>query len=189
MSPKIEYLPPAARGDLAQAAATFRHVLLIDGVFHHDLAVSPKEAYEAAQRCRLSGAASMGALRAAECAPYGMTPVGVIAAWFRYGVIDGDDEVAVAVDPRTHSAWTVPLVNVRFLMRRAVAGRILSRWESEIIIEQARRVYYAERQWDDVLEIAPSHIRTALNRLCQNDESDLKRLDARFSVRRLLRSL
>ena len=40
------------------------------------------------------GAASMGALRAAELAPFGMIGVGAIFAAYRDGRLTGDDEVA-----------------------------------------------------------------------------------------------
>ena len=79
----VAYLPPASRGDVERAAAEYDALLLVDGVFHHDLAPSPKECYRAAQACRAFGASSMGALRAAECAPYGFLPLGTVARWYR----------------------------------------------------------------------------------------------------------
>src|SRR5690348_7978990 len=95
----VAYVPPASRGDLLHASESHDMILLIDGVFHHDLAPSPKETFETCRRTRLYGAASMGALRAAECAPYGAVPLGAIATWYAREIIDGDDEVAVLVDP------------------------------------------------------------------------------------------
>lgn len=187
--PGVVYLPPAARGDVERAAAEFTDVLLIDGVFHYDLAPSPKEVFRAASRCRLSGAASMGALRAAECARYGMAAVGTIALWYLHGRIDGDDEVAVLVDPRTQAALTVPLVNVRHTMRLAVRRGILTRSEAERTIAQARSIYYMERTWDDVLEAVRGAARDSLAAIARSNSADLKRLDARFAVRRALRLL
>ena len=115
----VDYLPPASRGDVERAAREYDAVLLIDGVFHHDLAPSPKECYAALAQARMFGAASMGALRAAECAPYGFTPLGAIAGWYARDVIDGDDEVAVLTHPEKHEALSVPLVNVRYVARLA----------------------------------------------------------------------
>lgn len=184
----VSYLPPAARGDVDRAALEFDNVLLIDGVFHHDLAPSPKECYRAAQRVRCFGAASLGALRAAECAPYGFAPLGIIARWYICEVIDGDDEVAVAVDPRTQSALSVPSVNVRFVARLAVRRGIISPAQAARLIEQAREVFYADRTWDDVLTLAPVNARAALGKLAE-ENGDLKRLDARFALRSVLRML
>lgn len=185
---RIAYLPPATRGDVERASHTYRHVLLIDGVFHHDLAPSPKEVYAAAQRCRLSGAASMGALRAAECAPYGMTPVGAIALWYLHGTIDGDDEVAVLVDPATQRALTVASVNVRFVARCAVRARLWSPARASDWIERSRAIFYMDRTWEDCLELLESGARAQIEPIVRR-RGDLKRQDARFAVRRAQRVL
>src|SRR5579862_5853232 len=79
---RVTYLPPAARHDVLRAAEEFDAVLLIDGVFHHDVAPSPGECYASLEHARMFGASSMGALRAVECAPYGFTPLGAIASWY-----------------------------------------------------------------------------------------------------------
>jgi len=161
-------------------------VLLVDGVFHHDLAPSPKECFEAIARARMFGASSMGALRAAECAPYGFTPLGAIARWYLAEFIDGDDEVAVLTHPQTHAALSVPLVNVRYLARRARRGGLLGDGEARDLVLASRSVFYMDRTWDDVLDFAPANAREALRGLI-GDSSDLKMLDARFALRSTLR--
>lgn len=184
----VSYLPPAARGDIERAAADFDNLLLIDGVFHHDLAPSPKECYRAAQRARCFGAASLGALRAAECWRYGFVPLGIIARWYVREVIDGDDEVAVAVDPRTLSALSVPSVNVRYVARLAVQRDIISQLEADRLIAEAREVFYADRTWEDVLAFVRADARPPVRKLAEGS-GDLKRLDARFALRNVLRAL
>ena len=65
------YLPPAAQGDIVLAAHAFRPraMVLIDGQFEDRPAVRHKEILWAlAQGIGMIGAASMGALRAAEIA-------------------------------------------------------------------------------------------------------------------------
>ncbi len=181
------YLPPAARGDVDRAAREYDVVLLIDGVFHHDLAPSPKECYAALQRARMFGASSMGALRAAECAPYGFTPLGAIANWYVRDVIDGDDEVAVLTHPENHQALSVPLVNVRYVARLAHRRGLLDRAEHDAFIRRARDVFYMERTWEDVLELAPADARDAIEAIAYT-EGDLKRWDARFALRTVLRT-
>lgn len=134
------------------------------------------------------GASSMGALRAAECAPYGFTPLGAIARWYVAGQIDGDDEVAVLTHPRTHAALTVPLVNVRYLARRAHRHGVLSNAEASDLVTRARSVFYMDRSWEDVIELAPPRAQTSLRKLA-GDASDLKAFDARFALRTTLRAL
>lgn len=185
-APGVAYLPPARRGDVERAAEDFDAILLIDGVFHHDLAPSPKEVYRAAQRVRLYGAASMGALRAVECRPYGARPLGAIALWYAAGVVDGDDEVAVAMDPVTHAAVSVPSVNVRYVARLAQRRGILERTEAAAWIHAARtQIYYAERSWPGAIALAPGCARAALLEIARR-EGDLKRWDAQFALRHVL---
>jgi len=183
----VVYLPPASRGDVERAAREHDVVLLIDGVFHHDLAPSPKECYAAVSRARMFGASSMGALRAAECAPYGFTPLGTIANWYARDVIDGDDEVAVLTHPETHDALSVPLVNVRYVARLACRRGLLGAAERDDFIRRARAIFYADRSWDDVLEGAPKDARAAIASIARS-QGDLKRMDARFGLRTVLRS-
>jgi ribosomal protein S12 methylthiotransferase accessory factor len=182
----VTYLPPASRGDVLQAARDYDAVLLIDGVFHHDLAPSPKECYDATRHAMMFGASSMGALRAAECAPFGFLPLGAIARWYANGAIDGDDEVAVLTHPQTHAALTVPLVNVRFAARFAHRRGMLSRAQCGEWIEAARGVYYMDRNWIDVLDAAPDAVRAVL--LERNLAAfDLKRIDAVSALQTVLR--
>ena len=132
------------------------------------------------------GASSMGALRAAECWPYGFAPLGIIARWYMREIIDGDDEVAILTHPQTQAAMTVPSVNVRYVAMLARRRGILSRDQERALIAKARSVFYMDRSWEDVFEMAPQHARRAVERIA-NDEGDLKRWDARFALRGVLR--
>jgi hypothetical protein len=181
----VFFLPPAARGDVGRAADDYDTLLLIDGVFHHDLAPSPRECYRAAQRARCFGASSIGALRAAECWPYGFAPLGIIARWYIRELIDGDDEVAVLFEPTTQRALTVPSVNVRYVARLSIRRGILSPRDAGLLVDRARDIFYMERTWDDVVELAPPNARAAIRSIAEL-EGDLKRHDARFALRRLL---
>lgn len=185
--PRIAYLPPAARGDVARAADAFAAVLLIDGVFHQTLAPTPHECRAAAQRTAAFGAASMGALRATECARHGFVPLGAIARWYACGRIDGDDEVAVLTGPTDERALTVPSVNVRFVAHVAVRRGRLDPAAAQAWIARARDIYYAERTWPAVLGLAEASQRGFLARLAER--CDLKRADARFALRSVLRRL
>ena len=187
-SPGIAYLPPASRHDVRNATRTFDVILLIDGVFHHDLAVSTKEVYRAAQSVRVFGAASVGALRAAENHPYGVVPLGTVALWYVREIIDGDDEVAVLMDRDRHRALSVASVNVRYLCRLCLRRGLLGADEAAAVVARSRDVFYADRTWDDVLAFVPAARRDAIAAVARR-EADLKRLDARFALRTVLRTL
>jgi hypothetical protein len=187
--PGVVYRTPAARDDITAAADEAGAILLIDGVFHHDLAPSPREVVDACDRVTMFGASSMGALRAAECRSFGMLGLGAIAGWYAHERIDGDDEVAVAMHPRTHVALSVPAVNVRYTARLAARRGILSASAAHTWAVRARtQIFYADRTWDAALALAPARHRAALAVIARA-EGDLKRWDARFALRRAIRFL
>lgn len=96
------YLHPAAQGDIVLAVHAFRPraMVLIDGQFENRPAVRHKEILWAmAQGITMIGAASMGALRAAELNPFGMIGVGLIYRWYRRWPLAPDDAVAVHSAP------------------------------------------------------------------------------------------
>ncbi|ABR60823.1 TfuA-like protein [Sinorhizobium medicae] len=102
------YLQPAAQGDFLLAAHAFRPsaMVLIDGQFQDRPAVRHKEILWAmAQGIVVIGAASMGALRAAELDAFGMIGVGLIYRWYRrfsLGPLSDaapDDAIAVLSGP------------------------------------------------------------------------------------------
>lgn len=59
------------------------------------------------------GGCSMGAFRASELDTHGMIWVGRIYEWYRDGVVESDDEVAVTFHPEMFEPLSVPLVNIR----------------------------------------------------------------------------
>ena len=75
---------------------------------------------------RSTGAASMGALRAAELHGFGMVGHGRIFEWYRDGVIDADDEVALIYGPEEvgYPSLSKPLVNIRATLAAAVPDRL-----------------------------------------------------------------
>ncbi|MFF4010634.1 TfuA-like protein [Streptomyces sp. NPDC001717] len=97
----LRALPPARHGDFDDAAIEAGHtVVLIDGVYHQAPALRHKEILAAIARgVRVIGAASIGALRAAELHGHGMIGSGRIYGAYRRGVLTGDDEVAVGQAP------------------------------------------------------------------------------------------
>ena len=73
----------------------FGAIGIIDGYFENIPSVWHKEILWAmSQGIHVFGSASMGALRAAELAPFGMEGVGAIFEAYRDGWLEDDDEVA-----------------------------------------------------------------------------------------------
>ncbi|AQY20653.1 hypothetical protein T261_08782 [Streptomyces lydicus] len=114
--PRFITRPPVRHGDLFDASiATADTVVIIDGVYHHAPALRHKEiVWTLGRGVRVIGAASIGALRAAELIPCGMLGVGEIFHAYASGAIEGDDEVAVGQSTDTDlRSFTWPLVNLR----------------------------------------------------------------------------
>ncbi|MFF0142959.1 TfuA-like protein [Streptomyces sp. NPDC005227] len=140
--------PPVRHGDLMRLdAGPGDTVLIVDGLWHQSAPVRHKEILALLARgVAVVGAASMGALRAAELAPYGMVGVGRIFEDYRSGVLDADDEVAVlhTDDGRPLSE---ALVNLRAALTRAAADGQLHTTEAEHLVDLARSLPYTVRSW------------------------------------------
>src|SRR5262245_20438352 len=95
--PGFEWRPPIRQGDVYSAAQSMPALIgIIDGYFETVATVWHKEILWAmAQGIHVYGAASIGALRAAELADFGMRGVGSIFHQFYTGALTDDDEVAV----------------------------------------------------------------------------------------------
>ena len=191
LDPRIELRPPIRRGDLPDAVAAGHDTFcIVDGEFYQTLAVSPKEILAALQAgCRVIGAASMGALRAAELAPYGMGGIGQIYQWFSTGEVFRDDDVAVsyAHDEGDFRLLTVPMVNVRWVLRHARSEGWLDPGTCRRISTVARRIYWEDRSWRRVISQAGlSHPETeVLLDYVSDPGHDLKRIDAIAAIHHL----
>jgi len=153
LCPGLDLRPPVRRDDLyrerEEGAWGF---LIIDGVFMQEDAVSPREVVDVLEDGALViGASSMGALRAADCWPAGAKGVGLIYRLYRMGVLESDEDVAVAVSgDGSDAAVSLPLVNVRYAVSRAVRRRLLDRASARQIVGAAAAIYYPERTWSEV---------------------------------------
>lgn len=146
--PGMRVCPPARHGDLfADALWDGDTVVLVDGVYHQAPALRHKEILAAMGRgVRVIGAASIGALRAAELAPFGMLGVGAVYTAYARGEITGDDEVAVGQAPDgDRYALTWPLVTVRHVLELAVQAEVLDQFHAERLLAALRAIYYPQR--------------------------------------------
>jgi hypothetical protein len=149
-------LPPAAQGDVYRASLQRPAVIaLIDGVFEQVPAVWHKEILWAmAQGIHVFGASSMGALRAAELAPFGMEGVGSIFEAYRDGRLVDDDEVALAHGPAEadYAGVSEPLVNIRPTLQTATSEEIIATATLHELLQIAKRLFYPERSYVRILE-------------------------------------
>ena len=97
----IDLRPPARQGDIHRAVLDGAEAIgLIDGVFGFVPSVWHKEILFALQQgVRVLGGGSLGALRAAECARFGMEAVGAIANAYASGVRYEDADVCLSHAP------------------------------------------------------------------------------------------
>jgi hypothetical protein len=147
--------PPAQRGDVLSAAlGRPAAIALIDGYFDRVPSVWHKEILWAmAQGIHVFGASSMGALRAAELAAFGMVGVGEIFAAFARGDLEDDDEVAVAHGDAASGfrACSEAMVNIRATLRAAQAQGVIAERTSVELCERAKALPYDRRDLRAVL--------------------------------------
>lgn len=148
---RFSWRGPAAAGDLiALLDDPPQQLCLIDGYFDHCAAPWHKEILLLmATGTRVLGAASMGAMRAAELAPFGMTGVGTIFAAYRHGRLTGDDEVALihATERLNWAPLTVPMVEVRATLARACRARLLNPPLARRIRDVVHDLHFDSRDW------------------------------------------
>jgi hypothetical protein len=189
--PDATIMPPVAVGELLRLIRKrgLRRIAIVDGYFERMAAVWHKEILRALEQgIAVWGASSMGALRAAELAPFGMIGVGQIYRAFARGTLVADDEVAVAHLPAEfgYRATSDALVNLRDgiarapMLTNAVRGRL---------VELARTPFYRERSWERLIADARAAGLPAkqLDKLAAWPKPDRKADDARLLLARLAR--
>ncbi|MFE7093518.1 TfuA-like protein [Streptomyces erythrochromogenes] len=148
---------PVRHGDLFSPTLSAGDVVVIvDGIYHHRLALRHKEILDALARgITVIGAASIGALRAVELDELGMIGVGRIYGWYRDGVFEGDDAVSVAHgETGSPMGINVPLVNLRAAVLAADSAGVLAREGGQRLMARLEHEYYPLRTLDRVLALA-----------------------------------
>jgi len=187
--------PPAVRGDISKTAkAGVKIIGLIDGVFYDRAAVSHREIIGVMQSgVTVVGGSSMGALRASELDSFGMIGVGQIYECFKEGVIEADDEVAVAYNPVTFAPVSDPLVNIRAALHSLLKASIVNNTTSDALLNLAKSFFYMERSFPLLLKTA--ELRGLINGRGRNEietflasrDYDLKKRDAKLVVQEVVR--
>lgn len=154
------YLPPVAHGDVYRASLSRPKPIaigLIDGYFRHRPAVRHKEILWAmSEGIHVFGAASIGALRAAELAAFGMVGIGQIFKDYVDGRLEDDDEVAVDHGPQElgYPRLNEPMVDIRATLLRARHQGVIGPACETALGRLAKDLFYAERQYSKLLVLA-----------------------------------
>ena len=180
-------LPPVAQGDVYRAALRRpRAIGIIDGFFSGAASVWHKEILWAmSEGVPVFGAASMGALRAAELHEFGMRGIGRIFEAFRDGVLEDDDEVAVVHGPAEigYPPASEAMVNIRATLALAEAKDVIGAESRRALEGFAKALFFADRNWPALLAgearhgVADSEL-AALGDWLPEGRVDQKRLDA-----------
>ncbi|EJZ17261.1 TfuA-like protein [Rhizobium sp. Pop5] len=181
----IRVLPPATQGDVLAVVGEGANVIgLIDGGFEYVAPVWHKEILHALSLgVAVLGAASMGALRAAECHPFGMIGIGRIFEDYRAGRLVDDAAVALTHAPSALGSkpLTVPLVNVCATLDAMEGSGLLAHGQREEIEQAAAAIFFKKRTWRTIVErcagIAEWDRQPLLAALLANSV-DQKRIDA-----------
>ena len=153
-----DYRPPAAEGDVYRAAQGRPHLIgIIDGYFERIPAVWHKEILWAMSHgIHVFGAASMGALRAAELDAFGMEGIGAIFEAYRDGSLEDDDEVAVAhAGPEFgFTAVSDAMVDIRYTLGLALDAGAIGAATYAALESTAKALFYPDRNYALILERA-----------------------------------
>jgi hypothetical protein len=183
-APSIIFAGPAACGDVARATIQGATAIgIVDGRFEDRRAVWHKEILFALwSGVRVAGAASMGALRAAECLPFGMVGIGEVFRRYARGELMDDADVAQIHGPAEleYLPLSEPWVNIEPTLQKMTSAGVIDLVEFELLHAAARRLHYKQRTYRRLLEslnpIAPERSAQILRWVAAN-AVDQKRID------------
>lgn len=183
---RANYQPPVRRFQLEKFVQKGYNVIgIIDGIFFDRAAVGHREILSALNSgVKVVGGASMGALRASELDTHGMIGVGKIYEWYRDGVLESDDEVAVSTNPDTFEPISVPLVNIRETLKAASFSGLLSEKEHNDLLKLAIDTYYPDRSYFGLVKegmkkgLIPEEKKKPVLDFFTGNKIDVKREDA-----------
>ncbi|MBB5573878.1 MULTISPECIES: TfuA-like protein [Rhizobium] len=183
--PGIVLRPPAKQGDIVGAMEEGANVIgLIDGLFENVAPVWHKEILFALSKgVRVYGAASMGALRASECAAFGMVGIGRIFEAYASGAVADDSAVAQIHGPAElgHLPLSEPLVNVQATLGALAETGAISDAEHAALQARAETMFFKSLTYRSLAETAdlpdPARRQTIYD-LLRTKAVNQKRIDA-----------
>nr|WP_295985731.1 TfuA-like protein [uncultured Agrobacterium sp.] len=176
--PEVDLRGPAACGDIFDAVQQgARTIGLIDGLYGDCAAVWHKEILHAlSSGVTILGAASMGALRAAECAAFGMIGIGDIFESYRDGQRFSDADVAVSHAPAElgYRPLTIALVDAEATLQ-ACHDKVTPE-EHGTLLRAARQLHFTRRTWRTIA--AEARLGLEFANMLAKEAVSLKRNDA-----------
>ena len=175
---------PATQGDLAKAVLEGATAIgLVDGYFDAVAAPWHKEIlFALSNGVAMLGSSSMGALRAVECASFGMRPIGLIAEAYRSDALDDDAAVALVHGPGElgYPPLSEPLVDIAPTLERMRDAGCITEAERRSIWARAGKLHFKDRT-DEAL-FAPTNDPSVLaayrtHRVSQKTEDALLLID------------
>lgn len=194
--PEARIHPPVRHGDLLSLSARpGDRVAIVDGIFFRTGAIRHKEILHLLQQgVEVSGASSMGALRAAELDAFGMRGVGIVYRLYSSGLVTGDDEVAVlhGEGETGYRAMTEALVAVRVATSRARRHGVITGDDERAVVAAGKELPFGDRTYRSILSSARDRGLSAgaaesFTAYLRSGQQDVKREDA-LRLLRLLRT-
>jgi hypothetical protein len=147
--PEAHYHPPVKCGDLISLLRLSpSKIIIIDGFYETVPAAWHKEILLAMEfGVAVWGAASIGALRAAELYQFGMQGFGQIYHDFKTGILTDDDEVAVLHGDEQSGFLAIndTMVNIRYTCQEALDQNIISSEMKERLVSSCKEQFYPYR--------------------------------------------
>lgn len=146
----VDILPPARRGALSAAvSAGYKTIGFIDGAVEQADRVPLGELRTvlAQPNVLFLGGASIGAVRAVQLEAEGMRGVGRVFRLLRRRSLSDSDEVFLLHAPASlrYRPLTIPLVNIRFTMRRLRRAGHIAVAEEQALVAYMRHVPWFDR--------------------------------------------
>jgi hypothetical protein len=192
---RIKRFGPAAMGSVFRALeAGYRRIGIIDGHFGNVPSVWHKEIlFALSEGAEVTGAASMGALRAAELHPFGMIGIGRAYRLFRRALLTDDDELAVIHAPEALAFCPLSeaMVNVRFTLRKLRRLDVISTTVEQALVLHMKSLHFSARTREELERhasdlVGDGHAERIADRYGR-EYVDVKRVDARALVRWMMR--
>ena len=192
LAPRAIFLPPIRCGDILHALKLKpAAILIVDGYFERIPSVWHKEIlYALAQGIHVYGAASMGALRAAELCHYGMIGIGEIFSSYQQQVLEDDDEVAVlhAAASEDYQVLTDALVNIRATLTHALKHGIITLSAATAVLTTAQNTHYKMRFFTKICThsgLPDPQLQNLLHFIKQGGYINLKAKDTQLALQML----
>jgi hypothetical protein len=192
-NPNTVICGPARQGDVARSVLRGATAIgLVDGRFEDVPSVWHKEIlFALSHGIHVCGAASLGALRAAECARFGMVGIGQIFRRYACRDLIDDDAVAqlYAAGELGYIPLSEPLVNIEATLGHLHELGHLSGSETCYLMQIARRLFFKDRTYDRIMDEAAEFSaarRDVLSTLLRSRQQNPKRDDAILLLNHLL---